>query len=211
MRRSRAIEALATVLSTVIRIRLEDLSSAACRSALMRYAATRGGVPPQPFTDMLLAGFAPTAAWSSPNAYPGNRSGDARSLASIAVRRPRVRDSFAVLRRHPERGPARPRATDLQRRALRQRRDRQRASDMATLRGRGARLTCSACRKARRSRSRTWRCNCSGNCSSTSSRSAASAAQHPRRDLRRHRLGGRIRDARQVAHPRLHAVARTAG
>ena len=32
-------------------------------------------------------------------------------------------------------------------------------------------------------------------------------AQHPRRDLGRYRLGGRIRDARQARHPRLHALA----
>ena len=36
---------------------------------------------------------------------------------------------------------------------------------------------------------------------------AGGAAQHPRRDVGRHRLGGRVRDARQARRPRVHALA----
>ena len=55
------------------------------------------------------------------------------------------------------------------------------------------------CPTARRWPSRTWRCSCWATCSSTSWRRRGEDAQHPRRDLRRHRQRGRIRDARQAA------------
>ena len=67
--------------------------------------------------------------------------------------------------------------------------------------------TSPACPTARRWRSRTWRCSCSASCSSTSWLGAARASDHPGRHLRRHRLVGRVRHARQARRRCLHADA----
>ena len=63
------------------------------------------------------------------------------------------------------------------------------------------------CRTGRRSRSRTWRCSCSATLFEYELGAPRRDAQHPRRDLGRHRQRGRVRDARQARHRRLHAVA----
>ena len=83
---------------------------------------------------------------------------------------------------------------------LRQRRDH------AAARRSSPACTSSACPTARRSRSRTSRCSCSASCSRTRCKERRDP-QHPRRHLGRHRLGGRVRDARQAGHQRVHALA----
>ena len=158
-------------------------------------------MPPQPFSAILLEGLAPDGGLAVPESYPRLRSGRARrDCAPLGYPRAGVRGAVALHRRHPaarSQGADRP---HLHRGDLRQRRDHAGHDARARV------CICCARRTVRRSRSRTSRCSCSATCSSTCW-PRRRPAQHPRRDLGRHRHLGRVRDARQARHPRLHAVA----
>ena len=188
------MQALPTVLAPIVRIRKEELSlkylstrGDAARRALLRHPARRPGARRRPV---------PARALSA-----GRRG--ARSRAGARCPTPSWRSRSCRCTSTTSRQPtcARCVARTYTEASLRQRRDHAAEAARATA------CPCRRCPTARRWPSRTWRCSCSASCSSTNWRAAAQTLNILGATSRRHRQRGRVRDARQARHPRLHAVS----
>ena len=163
----------------------------------MRYVSTRGVGAPQRFTDVVLEGLAPDGGLYVPDSHAARRP---RRLARARLSGTGLRSPFALCRRHSSRGIQENHFQDLHQLDFRQRRDhaaedaRAGAAHPRPVQRPDARLQgprAAAARQPVRVRARA----------------ARRAAQHPRRHLGRHRLGGRARDARQEEPARVHALA----
>ncbi len=189
------MQALPTVLAPIIRIRKEELR-------LMLYLShARPCRTASSFCEILLEGLAPDGGLYLPERYPQVDAATLATLARPAVRGARVRDPVALHRRHPGRRPAarsaaRPTPRTCSARTqivpLKQLEDGvyleapvQRPD--AGLQGHGD----AAAGQPVRVRTGAPR----------------RRAEHPGRDLGRHRQRGRIRDARQEGRARLHDLA----
>ena len=174
----------------------------------MRYVSTRGAWAdaPQPFSAILLEGLAPDGGL----AVPRSVSALHRRRARRAAPRCRYRDlAFAVLSRFIDDIPA----ADLQgahRPHLHARR-RSAATTITPVTTLEPGLHLLHVSNGPTLAFKDIALQLLGNLFEYVLAKRRQHAQHPGRDLRRHRQLGRVRDARQARHRRLHAVAARAG
>ena len=201
------IEALPTVLSRVMRIRLEDMNSLARRYGEVRQrGGMRAGSLVSPTS--CWAGWRPTAGCRC-RRVPAGRRGRARPRGARCRTPNSPSAAAAVLRRHPGGRPAARwcrRTYTAQVLVTAGRTRSRRWSRRCAARARPA--AAASCPTGRRWRSRTWRCSCSASSSSTCWRASAAALNI---------LGATSGDTGSAAeyamrgragHPGVHAVAR---
>ena len=167
----------------------------------MRYVSTRGGMPPHSFTSILLEGLAPDGGLAVPESYPRFTPQDLARLRPLGYREL----AFEILSRYMD---------DIAPADLRAIIDRTYTaavfgSDEITPVVDAASRDCSCCALSNGPTLafKDVALQLLGNLFEYVLAKQRRDAQHPRRDLGRHRAVGRVRDARQARRPRVHALA----